>query len=39
LNPAGVAFFVFGVMKERRPYWKLSDFIKIEIIETDDEDS
>ncbi len=34
----GVGFFIFGVIKEKRPGWKLSDFIKIEIIETDDED-
>ncbi len=39
LNLAGVVVFISGVLKEKNPDWKLSDFIKIEIVETDDEDS
>jgi len=37
---AGVAVFVSGLLVEiRKSGWKLSDYIKIEIVETDDEDS
>ncbi len=35
----GVVFFIAGAIKEKRPDWKLSNFIKIEIVETEDEDS
>ena len=31
LNIIEVVFFIVGLIKEKRPDWKLSDFIKIEI--------
>ena len=34
LNIAAVAVFISGIIKEKRPDWKLSNFIKIEIVET-----
>ena len=35
LNIAAVATFMYGIIKEKN--WKLSDFIKIEIVETEED--
>ena len=36
LNIIGVIFFIVGSIKEKRPDWKLSDFIKIKIVEPEE---
>ena len=37
LNLAGMVVFASGIIKEKGPDWKLSNFIKIEIVETEEE--
>jgi len=36
LNIAGVVVFISGIINEKRPGWKLSDYIKMEIAEIEE---